>query len=249
MDEQLKENLKYLGLTRMARVFDDLAARAAARSLQPADFAAELVEAEVAARRERAIARRVRQACFPVVKTIDDFDWSEAPFINRRQIEYFFRLDFVGRRQNIAFIGSPGTGKSHLATALGYQACVHGHSVLFAQAVDIIGELAEAQAEGRYSQAIRRFSAPEILIIDEIGYLATDAHGADLFFQVISERYETGSVIVTSNLAFPEWVGVFAGNKALTGAILDRLCHNCFTVLMEGPSFRMRHRGTMPPPK
>lgn len=242
MDEQLKENLKYLGLTRMAKVFDELALKAAENGAQPADFAAELVAEEAGARRARAVERRIRHAGFPVVKTVDDFDWAEAPFLQRGLIEYLFRLDFVRERRNVVFIGSPGTGKTHLATALGHQACVHGYTVLFGQAVDIVNGLAEAKAEGRYADAMRRIRAPDLLVVDELGYLATDAHGADLFFQVVSARYEAGSMVLTSNLGYADWVKVFAGNKALTAAILDRVCHNCTTVLTEGPSFRMRHR-------
>ena len=112
--------------------------------------------------------------------------------------------------------------------------------------MDIVNDLAEAKAEGRYAEAMRRVKAPDLLVVDELGYLATDARGADLFFQVVSERYEAGSMVVTSNLGYKEWVGVFAGNKALTAAILDRVCDKCTTVLMEGPSFRMKHRDRDP---
>ena len=154
MDEQLKENLKYLGLTRIGRMFDELALKAAEGGAQPADFAAELFAEEAATRRERAVERRVRHAGFPVVKTIGDFDWAEAPFLQRGLIEYLFRLDFVREKRNVAFIGSPGTGKTHLAIALGHQACTHGFTVLFGQAVDIVDELAAAKAEGRVAAAM-----------------------------------------------------------------------------------------------
>lgn len=246
MDEKLRENLRYLGLTHMAKVFDELALRAAENGAQPADLVADLVAGEAEARRTRAVERRIRHAGFPVVKTIDDFDWAEAPFLQRGLIEYLFRLDFVRERRNVVFIGSPGTGKTHLATALGHQACVHGYTVLFGQAVDIVNDLAEAKAEGRYAAAMKRVKAPDLLVVDELGYLATDAHGADLFFQVVSERYEAGSMVVTSNLGYKEWVNVFAGNKALTAAILDRVCDKSTTVLMEGPSFRMKHKDRDP---
>ena len=246
MDEQLKENLNYLGLTRIGRVFDELALKAAEGGAQPADFAAELFAEEAAARRERAVERRVRHAGFPVVKTVGDFDWAEAPFLQRGLIEYLFRLDFVREKRNVAFIGSPGTGKTHLAIALGHQACVRGFSVLFGQAVDIVDDLAEAKAEGRVAAAMKKYRAPDLLVVDELGYLATDSRGADLFFQLVSARYESGSMVLTSNLGYADWVNVFDGNKALTAAILDRVCHKCTTVLTEGSSFRMRHRDQDP---
>ena len=245
MDQQLHENIRYLGLTKIMKIFDERAEKAAEKCLQPADFAAQLIMEEANARRERAAARRLKHACFPVIKTIDGFNWDEAPSLNRPQIEYLFRLNFIAEKKNIAFIGTPGVGKTHLATALGYHACTHGHSVLFAQAVDILHDLEEAQNEGRYTAAMKKYRTPELLIIDEIGYLATGSHGADLFFQVISERYETGSIIVTSNLAFQDWVKIFDNNTALTGAILDRLLHHCLTIAIKEDSYRMNHRSTL----
>ena len=246
MDEQLKENLKYLGLTRIGRMFDELALKAAEGGAQPADFAAELIAEEAAARRERAVERRVRHAGFPVVKTVGDFDWAEAPFLQRGLVEFLFRLDFVREKRNVVFIGSPGTGKTHLAIALGHQACTHGFTVLFGQAVDIVDDLAEAKAEGRCTAAMRKYRTPDLLVVDELGYLATDSRGADLFFQLVSARYESGSMVVTSNLGYKDWVNVFAGNKALAAAILDRVCDKCTTVLTEGPSFRMKRRDRDP---
>ena len=246
MDELLKENLKYLGLTHMSKVFDELALKAAEGGAQPADFAAELIAGEAAARRERAVERRVRHARFPVVKTVGDFDWAEAPFLQRGLVEFLFRLDFVREKRNVVFIGSPGTGKTHLAIALGHQACTHGFTVLFGQAVDIVNDLAEAKAEGRCTAAMRKYRTPDLLVVDELGYLATDSRGADLFFQLVSARYESGSMVVTSNLGYKDWVNVFAGNKALAAAILDRVCDKCTTVLTEGPSFRMKRRDRDP---
>lgn len=240
MDPQLKENLSYLGLTHIGKVFDEMALRAAESGAQPADFAAALVAEEAAVRRERAVARRVKHAGFPVLKTIDDFDWAEAPFLQRGVVEYLFRLDFVRQRRNVVFIGPPGTGKTHLATAIGYHACTKGFTVLFGQAVDIVNGLAEAKAEGRFADAMKRLRTPDLLVVDELGFLATDSLGADLFFQVVSARYEAGSMVITSNLGYTDWIHVFAENKALAVAILDRICHNCTTVLTNGPSYRKR---------
>lgn len=240
MKELLLKNLDYLGLTKIKRVIDEMAADAAKKSLEPMEFFSRLIEAEANARRERAINRKIKNARFPVIKSVDDFDWEAPKKINRDLVRFLFRLDFIEKRENIAFLGSAGVGKSHLMSALGYHACKHGHTVRFTQAIDIINQLAVAEANGTYVDTLKEYTAPEVLCIDEIGFLPIDAHGADLFFQVISARYETGSIILTSNLAFQDWTPVFAGNKALTSAILDRILHHCNTVLIEGNSYRMK---------
>lgn len=240
MNEELLRDLDYLGLTQIKKVVDDMAAAAAKAGKEPLELFAGLIAEEARARRERTISRKIKHACFPVVKTLDDFDWEAPDKINRDLVRFLFRLEFVQKKENVAFIGTPGVGKTHLMTALGYHACRHGHTVRFAQAIDIINRLAEAQAEGTYTEVLKEYTAPDVLCIDEIGFLPIDAHGADLFFQVVSARYETGSILLTSNLAFQDWVPVFAGNRALTSAILDRLLHHCTTVFIEGKSYRMK---------
>ena len=240
MDDILKKNLQYLGLTTIARQFDTEAAAAAEKQTSAIDFFSDMILAEVSARQERSVNRKIKKACFPAMKTLADFDWTAPEKINRELVQYLFRLDFIHRKENAVFIGQPGTGKTHLMTALGYQACRCGMNVLFAQAIDIINDLSEVAGQPEYNQRFRKYRSPDLLCIDEIGYLPIDERGADLFFQVISARYETGSTVLTSNLAYQDWAPVFAHNTCLTAAILDRIIHRCHTVVIEGSSFRMK---------
>jgi len=135
-----------------------------------------------------------------------------------------------------------GLGKTHLATALGYAACQHGHSVLFANAIDVINTLSAAQTKGVLKTQLKRYLSPAILVLDEVGYLPIDQRGADLLFQVISQRYERGSIILTSNKAFKQWPAIFNGDSTITSAVLDRLLHHAEAVLIEGSSYRMKDR-------
>jgi len=193
-------------------------------------------------RRDRSIQRRIRLARFPVIKTMDKFSWTWPKNINRLQVQNLFRLQFLRDKSNVIFLGGVGVGKTHLASALGYAACLKGHSVLFATAVDIINTLAAAHAAGRMKQELKKYTKPEILIIDELGFLPIDKAGADLLFQVISLRYEQAPVIITSNRAFSAWPEIFNNDSTLTSAILDRLLHHAETVLIEAKSYRMKDR-------
>ena len=151
-----------------------------------------------------------------------------------------FRLEFIKAKANLILLGGVGLGKTHLATALGYAACLQGDSVLFARAVDVINTLAAAKNAGRLKAELKKYTQPALLILDELGYLPIDKAGADLLFQVISRRYEQGAIVVTSNRAFKEWPKIFNNDSTLTAAILDRLLHHAETVIIEGKSFRMK---------
>ena len=185
-------------------------------------------------------ARFVRAARFPVLKTLDQFHWDWPKKINQVQVQHLCRLAFVTQKTNVIFVGSVGTGKTHLASALGYAACQHGHSVLFTTAVDAINNLVAAQAAHRLKAELNRYLSPATLILDEIGYLPLDKSGADLLFQIISQRYERGSLIVTTNKAFKQWPSIFNNDAGITSAILDRLLHQAETVVIEGKSYRMK---------
>lgn len=158
------------------------------------------------------------------------------------------RLGYAGRMQigsttrRVVFLGLVGLGKTHLATALGYAACARGFSVLFANAIEVINTLSAAQTHGRLQGELRRYLSPDLLILDELGYLPVDQRGADLLFQVLSQRYERGSVILTSNKAFKAWPSIFNNDSTVTSAVLDRVLHHCETVLIEGNRFRMKDR-------
>ena len=151
-----------------------------------------------------------------------------------------FRLECIKDKANLIFLGGVGLGKTHLATALGYAACLKGHSVLFASAIDVINTLAAARNAGHLKQELKKYTKPALLILDELGYLPIDKIGADLLFQVISLRYEHGAMVMTSNRAFKDWPTIFNHDSTLTSAVLDRLLHHAETVIIEGKSFRMK---------
>ena len=219
-----------------------LAAKAAKNSIAHLDYLTQLIEGESAARADRAAARRLKIARFPVIKTLDAFHWDWPKKINRLQIQDLFRLQFVHDHANVIFLGLVGIGKTHLATALGHAACQHGHSVLFTTAIDVINSLHAAQLKGSLKSELRRYTSPALLILDEVGYLPIDQRGADLLFQVISARYERGSILLTTNKTFKQWPAIFNGDATITSAILDRLLHHGHTVVIEGSSFRMKDR-------
>jgi DNA replication protein DnaC len=219
-----------------------LAATAAKNSLGHLDYLAQLIEGESAQRQDRATARRIKAARFPVIKTLDTFRWDWPKKINRLQIQDLFTLRFITDKANVLLLGLVGLGKTHLATALGHAACQQGHSVLFANAIDVINTLHNAQVRGTLKTDLRKYTAPALLILDEVGYLPIDQRGADLLFQVISARYERGSIILTTNKAFKQWPSIFNGDATITSAVLDRLLHHAETVLIEGNSFRMKDR-------
>lgn len=219
-----------------------LAATAAKNSITHLDYLTQLIEGEAALRADRAVARRLQAARFPVVKTLDSFRWDWPKKINRLQIQDLFRLQFVQDKANVVFLGLVGLGKTHLASALGYAACQQGMSVLFANAIDVVNTLSAAQKKGILKSELRKYTAPSLLILDEVGYLPIDQHGSNLLFQVISARYERGSIVLTTNKAFKQWPTIFNGDSTITAAVLDRLLHHGHTVVIEGSSYRMKDR-------
>jgi DNA replication protein DnaC len=242
-DEQiLKQELDYLKLTTFQTNYDSAAKHAAKDNWTYTRYLAELAHEEVSLRKQHSIERRVQTARFPVLKTLDDFQWDWPKKINRLQIENFFRLSFMKDKSNIIFIGGVGLGKSHLSTALGYQACLKGHSVLFASAIDIINTLTAAHNAGRFKAEMKKYTKPALLIIDELGYLPVDRKGADLLFQVISKRYEQAPIVLTTNKSFKKWPEIFNNDSTLTSAVLDRLLHHAEVSVIEGKSFRMKDR-------
>jgi DNA replication protein DnaC len=240
--DKLPEHLDYLKLVFVREHYEPLAKAAAEAHWGHVQYLAGLVEGEALERRQRSIQRRIRQARFPVVKTLEPFQWTWPQKINRLQVQNLFRLRFIEDKANVIFLGGVGLGKTHLATALGYAACQKGHSVLFATAVDLINTLAAAQRAGRLKPALGRYLRPAVLVLDELGYLPIDKTGADLLFQIISQRYERGSIVMTSNRVFKKWPEIFNNDSTLTSALLDRLLHHAETVLIEGKSYRMKDR-------
>lgn len=238
--ERLNGQLHTLKLKQILEQYSEVATQAAKAGLSHVDYLARLIEAESLERDQRALERRLAAARFPVLKTLEGFQWEWPRKINRAQVQNLFRLAFVPARSNVIFLGGVGLGKSHLATALGHAAVVAGHTVRFAGALDIINTLMAAQADRRLKIELQKLVHPAVLIIDELGYLPIDKTGADLLFQVIRQRYERGSTILTTNQPFKSWAKVFNNDATLASAVLDRLLHHAETVIIEGKSFRMK---------
>ncbi len=232
--------LASLKLSFIAEQYAELATHAAQHAWSHVDYLAKLLEGEADVRRDRATKSRIRLARFPVIKTLEQFRWDWPTRMNRLQVQNHFRLAFIKDKANLIFLGGVGLGKTHLATALGYAACLQGHAVLFASAIEVINTLAAAKSAGRLKAELKKYTKPALLILDELGYLPIDKTGADLLFQVISLRYEQGAIILTSNRAFKEWPTIFNHDSTLTSAVLDRLLHHAETVIIEGKSFRMK---------
>jgi DNA replication protein DnaC len=237
---QLDVQLQRLHLQYIQSNYQTLARKAAEQQRSYLDYLAQLVEGEFATREMRSIERRIKNARFPVRKTLDDFQWSWPKKINRLQIQNLFRLDFIATCTNVVMIGNVGLGKTHLSIALGHAACTSGHSVLFTTAIDIINTLASAQSAGQLKREIHRYVKPAVLIVDELGYLPIDKHGADLLFQIISGRYERAPTVINTNRTYKHWAQIFNNDSTLTSAILDRIMHHVDTVIIEGKSFRMK---------
>lgn len=205
-------------------------------------FLQELMAGEAAARADRRVQRLVAQARFPVLKTTAGFDWDWPTKINRMLVQNLFHLEFVRKRSNVVFIAGTGLGKTHLMTALGHAACLAGHSVLFTGAIEIINNLTLAHTTGQMKSALAHYIKPEVLCIDELGYLPIDKFGADCLFQIISHRYEQGATLLTTNRVYKQWAGIFNNDAVLTSALLDRVTHHVQTVLIEGKSYRAREQ-------
>lgn len=238
--ELLEKQLKYLRLDFILENYDKLATLAEAKKWSHTDYLSELVATEAKSKNDRSIERRIRLAHFPQIKTLEQFKWTWPKKINKAQIQNLFRLKFIEEKANIVFLGGVGLGKTHLAIALGYAACMKSYSVSFTSAVSVINNLAFAQTRGLLKEELKKYIKPVVLILDEVGYLPIDKAGADLLFQIISLRYEKGSTIITTNRAFKDWAEIFNNDSTLTSAMLDRLLHHAETIVIEGDSFRMK---------
>jgi DNA replication protein DnaC len=238
IEERLKRNLLSLQLTRILEIYPKVLETAAKEKVSLLEILDRLAAAEADARFERLIDRRLKDARFPVQKTLDAFNFAHPKRINRAQILSLFDLEFIAKKTNVVFLGRTGLGKSHLASALAHAACQKGHRVLFTTAVNIVNQLQAAQADGTFMKRLRTYTAPDCLVIDELGFLPIDRLGADLLFQVVSGRYERGSVILTSNRAFKEWGSVF-NDSTVAAAIIDRLAHRSEVIIIEGKSYRL----------
>ena len=240
--QALQAHLTGLRLPFTLANYSAFAHTAANKQWSHVQFLQELMRSEAAARADRRVERLVAQARFPVMKTLERFDWEWPTKINRMMIQNLFHLDFVKQRSNVVFISGVGLGKSHLMTALGHAACLQGYSVLFAGAIEIINTLALAHASGTMKRALGIYVKPQVLCIDELGYLPIDKFAADCLFQIISHRYEQGAILITTNRVYKQWAGIFNNDAMLTSALLDRVTHHVQTVLIEGKSYRSKEQ-------
>jgi len=238
---ELKALLNYLGLHAAAETYEELLAQAAKGNWPHRKLLETLASAEAAAKKERSVQVRIATAHFPVIKTIDTFDFAFPKLIPKDQILAAFDLAFLQGHEGFVFLGGPGTGKSHLASALGYAACLRGVRTRFTSAVDMVNDLQAALSNNRLPKTMQVYRQPRLLIIDEVGYLPFDQKGSDLFFQVISARYERGSTLLTTNEPFKNWGRVFA-NNTVASAVIDRLAHHNELIRIEGDSYRLHHR-------
>ena len=234
----VRKHLDVLKLPFMLQNHQTLAQAAVDKHWSHLEYLTELINGEAGARDDRRVQRCITQARFPVLKTLDQFDWNWPTKINRLLIQNLFHLDFVKQNANVVFVSGTGLGKSHLMTALGHAACQKGHSVLFSGAIEIINTLTEAHASGSIKRALNHYIKPQVLCIDELGYLPIDKFGADCLFQILSHRYERGATLITTNRVYKQWATIFNNDAVLTSALLDRLLHHVETVRIEGKSYR-----------
>jgi DNA replication protein DnaC len=234
----LDHRLKSLRLPTVLREYGKLARQCATEGQDHVQFLARLVELEMIDRERRMIERRIKAAKFPAVKSLDSFDFKAIPALNKMQVLELARCEWIERRENVIALGPSGTGKTHIALGLGLSACQKGLSVGFVTAAALVHELMEARDERRLLRLQKQMVGYKLLIIDELGFVPLSKTGAELLFELISQRYERGSTLITSNLPFDEWTETF-GSERLTGALLDRLTHHVNILEMNGESYRL----------
>lgn len=235
----LKENLKALNLTHMSADLESMVRQARENGTSHEEFLLALTEAELRMRAENRLRRKLREAKFPLLKTLEQFDYDSARELDRRLMRELETGEYLRTHRNIIFMGKSGTGKTHLATGLGVAACRQGTSTRFVNGCGLSNELVEAQSERRLSRVIQRYARYGLVVVDELGYVPFSKESAELLFQVLAERHERGSVIITTNLGFADWTQVF-GDATLTAALLDRLTHKAHIIPCTWESYRLK---------
>jgi len=241
-NKTLQENLNYLKLQAILQNYESTAAQAARTNISHMEFLSELIAQEAAEKLARSVKRRLSCAHLPYVKTLDMFQWHHPQKINQQQIQHLFTLTFIAEKINPVFIALTGLGKTHLAIALAREACRKAYTVHFTTAAEMILKLKAAQQANQLILELKKYTNPALLLIDQLGYFTIDEWGTELFFQVISNRYERGSTVLTSNRIFKEWHLTFNKNVMVASAILDRVLHHSEVITIEGESYRLKDR-------
>ena len=239
----LLQDLAELKLSQIAEYYREVLDEAARKNSSMLEVLSTLIAVEVSARRQRALESRMRKAKLPPRKTLEGYDFTFPKRIPKQKIVRFFDCEFVAQHQCGVLIGRTGTGKSHLLNALGYVACEKGISVRWTRVIDMINVLTTAQINGTLEKKLREYTRPQLLLLDELGYLPIDKRGADLMFQVVAARYECGSIVITTNRVFREWGKIFDVDNTLATAIIDRLMHHGEAMVIEGKSYRTGEDG------
>ena len=234
----LSHYLKTLKLPTFQREYQKLARLCATEGVDHVGYLTRLSEQEMIERDRRKVERRIKAAKFPVVKSLDSFDFAAIPKLNKMQVLELARCEWIERRENVIALGPSGTGKTHVALGLGLAACQKGMSVGFTTAAALVSEMMEARDERRLLRFQKQMAAYKLLIIDELGFVPLSKTGAELLFELISQRYERGATLITSNLPFDEWTETL-GSERLTGALLDRITHHVNILEMNGDSYRL----------
>lgn len=239
--EGVRTHLKSLGLLRMGEIFEEEAQRAAKVKASYTGYLGRLVEEEALAKTERSVNARIAKARFPMIKTLEGFDFSFQPSVGEVMVKELAELSFLERAENVIFLGPPGVGKTHLAIGLGIKACAARKRVLWTSAIVLLDELVAASAIRGLGARLDVLSRLDLLIVDELGYLPMDKQRANLFFQLVSRRYERGAMVITSNKTFNQWGEIF-GDDVIAGAILDRVLHHSHIIAIQGESYRIKDK-------
>jgi DNA replication protein DnaC len=242
LQSRLECDLAELKLLEIARAYREVLDEAARKGSSMLEVLGVLIGLEAASRQQRALQRRLAAARLPKRKTLEEYDFTFPKRVPKAAIVRLFDCDFIERHGCAVLIGPTGTGKTHVLTALGYAAAERGHSVRYTRVVDLINHLTTAQINGLLGKALKSYVRPSLLLLDELGYLPIDKRGADLLFQVVAARYESGSIVLTTNRPFREWGALFDVDNTLATALIDRLMHHGEALLIQGPSYRMRDK-------
>jgi len=240
LHELLVQNLNELKLTQIAETYREVLDEAARKNSSMLEALSALIAAEITARRQRALQRRIRQAKLPKPKTLAEYKFEFPKRIPKQKVLRLFDCQFVEQRQCAVLIGPTGVGKTHILTALAYTACEKGLSVRFTRVIDMINTLTTAQLNGTLERALKHYVHPSVLLLDELGYLPIDKRGADLMFQVVAARYESGSIVITTNRPFRDWGKIFDVDNTLATAMIDRLMHHGEAIVIQGDSYRTK---------